>query len=76
MKSISGLIRNNAMTHHSTAEQSRERAARCLQLAEETQLPKFRQVFLSHAHGWLQLAEQQDRIGKRAIQGPIKLPSK
>ena len=73
---MGGLIRNNAVTHHSTAEQSRERAARCLQLAEETPLPKFRQVFLSHADGWLRLAEQQERIGKRSIQGPIKLPSK
>jgi hypothetical protein len=70
MKSIIELIRNNGMTHHSTAEQSRERAARCLQLAEETPLPKFRQIFLSHADGWLRLAEQQER------KGPIKLPSK
>jgi hypothetical protein len=56
------------MTHHSTAEQSRAHAARCYQIAEETPLPKFREVFRTQADAWLRLAEQQERIEKRVVQ--------
>jgi hypothetical protein len=54
------------MAQDSTAEQSREHAARCLQLAEEATLPKLRSLFLAQADGWLRLAEQQERREKRA----------
>jgi hypothetical protein len=54
------------MAHNSTAENSREHAARCLQLAEEANVQRLREVFLAQADGWLRLAEQQERREKRA----------
>ena len=62
------------MAHYSTAEQSRQRAARCLQLAEETSLPKLKKVFLTEADGWLRLAEEQERSESRTIHGPRRRP--
>ena len=54
------------MAHDWTAENSREHAAQCLQLAEETNFPRLREGFLVQADGWLRLAEQQERREKRA----------
>ena len=65
---------DHPMAHYSTAEQSRQRAARCLQLAEETSLPKLKKVFLTEADGWLRLAEEQERSESRTIHGPRRRP--
>ena len=56
------------MASYWTAEQSRERAVRCLQLAEQTNLPKLRKVLMLEAEEWLKLAAQQERIENRAAQ--------
>jgi hypothetical protein len=56
------------MAYDWTAENSREHAAQCLQLAEETNFPKLREAFLVQADGWLRLAEQQERREKRAAE--------
>ena len=51
-----------------TAEQYRERAARCRELADDTNSPKFKQVFSNEAQAWLRLAEDQERLEMRASQ--------
>ena len=60
------------MAHDWTAENSREHAAQCLQLAEESNLPRLREAFLAQADGWLRLAEQQERREKRAAELAMK----
>jgi len=58
------------MSHHLTAEQSRQHAAQCVQLAAKSSSPKFKEILLVHARGWLGLAEEQERIENRATQKP------
>jgi hypothetical protein len=56
------------MAHYWTAEQSRERAARCVQMGEETPLPKLKMTLMREADGWLKLAADQERAESRASQ--------
>ena len=49
-----------------TAEQSRQHATRCSELAEKTTSPRFKKFFASEAQAWLRLAEQQAEAERRA----------
>jgi hypothetical protein len=45
-----------------TAEQYRQRAAYCYELADQTVLPGFKKVFSNEAQAWLRLAEAKERF--------------
>ena len=49
-----------------TAEQSRQHAARCSELAEKTTSPRFKKFFANEAQAWLRLAEQQAEAERKA----------
>jgi hypothetical protein len=49
-----------------TAEQSRQHATRCSELAEKTTSPRFKKFFASEAQAWLRLAEQQAEAERKA----------
>jgi hypothetical protein len=56
-----------------TAEQSRQHAARCSELAEKTTSPRFKKFFASEAQAWLRLAEQQAEAERKAGEAAAKL---
>jgi hypothetical protein len=49
-----------------SADESRYQATRCLQIAEETPSAKLKGVLIAHAKAWNRLAEEQERIERRA----------
>jgi hypothetical protein len=51
-----------------TAEQSRQHATRCSELAEKTTSARFKKFFASEAEAWLRLAEQQAQAERKAAE--------
>jgi hypothetical protein len=49
-----------------TAEQSRQHATRCSELAEKTTSLRFKKFFACEAQAWLRLAEQQANPERKA----------
>ncbi len=57
-----------------TADECRQRAAQCHELADQTNLPKFKKVFADEAQAWLRLAEEQERMETRATERLARIP--
>jgi hypothetical protein len=49
-----------------SAEESRQQALRCIQVAKQTEAPKLKELLLAQADAWRTLADEQERIEKRA----------
>jgi hypothetical protein len=60
----------NAMT----AEECRQRAAQCHELADQTNSTKFKKIFTDEAQAWLRLAEDQERVVTRASERLARVP--
>ncbi|HEY7298804.1 MAG TPA: hypothetical protein VH684_12930 [Xanthobacteraceae bacterium] len=57
-----------------TAEECRQRAAQCHDLADQTNSPKFKKIFADEAQAWLRLAEEQQRMQTRASERLSRVP--
>ena len=57
-----------------TAEECRQRAAQCNDLANQTNSPKFKKIFADEAQAWLRLAEEQQRMETRVSERLARVP--
>ena len=57
-----------------TAEECRQRAAQCHELADQTNSPKFKKIFADEAQAWLRLADDQQRMERRVTERLARVP--
>jgi hypothetical protein len=57
-----------------TADECRQRAAQCHELADQTNSPKFKKIFVDEAHAWLRLADEQERMETRVSERLARVP--
>jgi hypothetical protein len=55
-----------------TAEEFRRRALRCIEVAKQTDALKIKELLLNQAAAWQALADEQERLEKRARERAAK----